>query len=232
MNPKANPVVDVGVSLRVDLTSGASIRQPLTFDRIGRLLGGRGLNVGYLFRHLPAGTDPLAADNILLFSCGLLTGTPTPAASRLHINALSPLTGLIGIPLMPFLHSDLRHLLSNTVPLTVLLLLLAGSNTKSPAIVLSIVLSGGTLLWLFGRPMIHVGASGLIYGLIAFLIVTGFLERRIIPVVISIVVGFLYGGTLVWGIIPGVQSHVSWDGHLLGAVAGGLVAGFVSRNSD
>jgi membrane associated rhomboid family serine protease len=79
--------------------------------------------------------------------------------------------------------------------------------------------------------MTHVGASGLIYGLIAFLLVSGFLERRIVPLVISIVVGFLYGGTLLAGIVPDLGSHVSWEGHLLGAVAGGLVAGLLTSRS-
>jgi membrane associated rhomboid family serine protease len=140
-------------------------------------------------------------------------------------------TGLIGIPLMPFLHADLKHLLSNTVPLTVLLLLLAGSNANSSAIVIYIILIGGALLWLFGRPMTHVGASGLIYGLIAFLIVSGFRERRLVPLLISIVVGFVYGGTLLSGIVPDFTSHISWEGHLLGAVAGGLVAGLLTKSS-
>lgn len=137
--------------------------------------------------------------------------------------------GLVGVPLMPFLHADFTHLLSNTVPLTILLLLLAGSKANSPAIVASIVLIGGGLLWLLGRPMTHVGASGLIYGLIAFLIVSGFLERRVLPLVISIVVGFLYGGTLLSGIVPDLGSHISWDGHLWGAVAGCLVAVMLTK---
>ena len=142
------------------------------------------------------------------------------------------LIGLVGVPLMPFFHADLNHLLSNTVPLTVLLLLLAGSKAQSWAIVTYIVLMGGTLLWLFGRPMTHVGASGLIYGLIAFLLVSGFLERRIVPLVISIVVGFLYGGTLLSGIVPDLGSHISWEGHLFGAVAGGLVARLLTKRSE
>ena len=141
------------------------------------------------------------------------------------------LVGLVGIPLMPFLHADLKHLMSNTFPLTVLLLLLAGSKAKSWAIVTYIILLGGAMLWLFGRSVTHVGASGLIYGLIAFLLVSGLLERRIVPLVIAVVVGFLYGGTLLSGIVPSLRSHISWEGHLFGAVAGGLVAGLLTKQS-
>jgi len=142
------------------------------------------------------------------------------------------LIGLVGVPLMPFLHADLKHVLSNTVPLTVLLLLLAGSKANSLAIVIYIVLMGGALLWLFGRPATHVGASGLIYGLIAFLLVSGFLERRAVPLVISILVGFLYGGTLLSGIVPDLGSHISWEGHLFGAVSGGLAARSVTKQRE
>jgi len=58
--------------------------------------GGRGFNIWYLYHHLPAGTDPLAPENMLLLSCGLLTGSSAPASARLHLNALSPLTGILG----------------------------------------------------------------------------------------------------------------------------------------
>lgn len=133
-------------------------------------------------------------------------------------------TGLLGIPAMPFLHANLQHIVSNTVPLFVLLILLAGSQANSSTVVIAIISLSGALLWLFGRPAIHIGASGLIFGLMGFLIVSGLLERRFVPLVISILVIFLYGGTLLLGIVPRLGSHISWDGHFLGAVAGGVVA--------
>ena len=105
-----------------------------------------------------------------------------------------------------------------------LLLLLAGSKAQSWRIVTYIVLLSGALLWLFGRPATHIGASGLIYGLVAYLILSGIREQRIVPMIISIVVGFLYGGTLASGLLPRLGSQVSWEGHLLGAIAGGVVA--------
>ncbi len=134
------------------------------------------------------------------------------------------LGGLAGILAMPFLHANLHHILGNTAALFILLALLAGSKARSWEIVVEVMLLGGLLLWLVGRPAIHVGASGLIFGLVAFLIVSGFLERRVVPLLVSVVVGFLYGGTLIWGVLPRMGSHVSWDGHLCGAIAGGIVA--------
>ena len=124
-----------------------------------------------------------------------------------------------------------QHILSNTVPLFVLLILLAGSRAESWEVVVLITLLGGLLLWIFGREAIHIGASGLISGLATFLILSGFLERRIIPLLIALLVGFLYGSVLVMGVIPRIGSQVSWDGHLCGAIAGGIVAFALARGS-
>ena len=140
------------------------------------------------------------------------------------------LHGLIGIPAMPFLHDGWNHLVSNTVPLFVLLVLLAGSRARTWEIVGAIVLLGGGLLWVFGFwGKNHVGASGLVFGLIMFLIVSGILERRIIPMFISALVAFLYGGTLFYGILPSAGEGISWEGHLYGAVAGVVVAYGLAR---
>ena len=139
------------------------------------------------------------------------------------------LWGTVGIVSMPFLHAGWGHLLGNTVPLFILLTLLAGSKARSWEIVAEIVVAGGVLLWIFGRNATHVGASGLIFGLVAFLIISGLLERRIIPLIVSFAVGILYGGTLIWGVLPGTDSQVSWDGHLCGVIAGGLIAWLLTR---
>lgn len=82
--------------LEVDLTSGNWQFSPLNEEIAQAYLGGRGLNVKFLYDQLDPQTDPLSPANILTLSCGLLTGTAAPAASRLHVNALSPLTGLLG----------------------------------------------------------------------------------------------------------------------------------------
>lgn len=138
--------------------------------------------------------------------------------------------GLFGIPFAPFLHDGLGHILSNSVPLVVLLVLMAGSRARTWATVAEIVVVSGVLLWLVGRGTsgevirVHVGASMLIYGLITFLIVAGFRERHLVSLGVAILVGFLYGTTLFFGVLPSVGSQISWDGHLCGAVAGAVVA--------
>jgi membrane associated rhomboid family serine protease len=139
--------------------------------------------------------------------------------------------GLWGIAFMPFLHANFPHLISNTIPLVVLLILLAGSRAESWEVVAFISILGGFLLWIVGRNADHIGASGLIMGLAVFLIVSGFLERRIVPLAIAFLVGFLYGGSVIAGVIPRIGSSVSWDGHLCGAIAGGLIALAVVRDS-
>ena len=132
--------------------------------------------------------------------------------------------GIVGIIAMTFLHADLKHLIGNTIPLVVLLSLLAGSRADSRKIVAFIILLGGLLLWLFGRSnSIHIGASLLVFGLATFLVVSGLLERRIIPLLISIIVVIMYGSTLIGGIMP-LQQGVSWEGHLMGGIAGAVTA--------
>ena len=77
-----------------------------------------------------------------------------------------------------------------------------------------------------------MGASGLIYGLIAFLIVAGFREGRMLALAVALLVAFLYGTTLLQGVLPfAVGENVSWDGHLMGAIAGAIVALTNSANS-
>jgi len=82
--------------LHVDLSAGVCHLHPRSGANLPVYMGGRGFNVSYLYKHLGADTDPMAADNILLVSCGFLTGSSAPAAARMHLNALSPLTGRLG----------------------------------------------------------------------------------------------------------------------------------------
>jgi membrane associated rhomboid family serine protease len=137
--------------------------------------------------------------------------------------------GLIGILTMPFLHGSFGHLLSNTIPLVVLLALMAGSRTNSLKTIVEIAILGGVLLWLFGRSSVHVGASGLIYGLSAFLICAGIFEKRLGAIAVAALVFLVFGTSLMWGLLPSFTRNVSWEGHALGAVAGVLVAFWQSK---
>lgn len=166
---------------------------------------------------------------ILLLAIWLvrLVDAATPFYSLVQ-HGLQPrsLTGLQGVVLMPFLHGSFGHVLSNTISLAILLPLLIGLR-KRPwmLVVLTSLLSGG-LLWLVGRSENHIGASGLVFGLIGLLIVNGFLRRSLLGVGVAVLVGVLFGGTLLSGIMPGGEENVSWDGHLCGFVAGAAIAYF------
>ena len=85
-----------GKILDIDLSGGKFTLSHYPTELIWKLLGGRGFNVWFLYHNIPEGIDPLGAKNILTMSCGVLTGSPAPTSSRLHVNALSPLTGLLG----------------------------------------------------------------------------------------------------------------------------------------
>ena len=133
------------------------------------------------------------------------------------------LTGLRGIPLSPFLHANLSHLLVNTLPFLVLggLVVLRGRRAFLGASLL-IILCGGTAVWLFGRTAYHIGASGLIFGYFGYLVARGWYDRSLWSILIALVTLFFYGG-LVWGVLP-TDAYISWEGHLFGLLAGILAA--------
>lgn len=139
-------------------------------------------------------------------------------------------TGLLGIIFAPFLHGNFYHLISNTIPVLALLLILFSFYPKIAwVVIIESVLIGGGLVWLFGRSASHIGISGLIYSLATFLIVAGIYKKDIKSILVSIAVLFAYGG-LVWGIFPG-KYWVSWEGHLFGAITGGVLAYFQFKKS-
>jgi membrane associated rhomboid family serine protease len=137
--------------------------------------------------------------------------------------------GLIGILTMPFLHDGLDHLLGNTVPLAVLLFMLATSRSNARRIVLGLIVLSGIFTWLIGISSPVVGASGLIYALTAYLITAGLHERQLISAATAVLVGVLYGGTLFWNLLPTAGKTVAWDAHLLGAAAGAVYAHLTLR---
>lgn len=137
---------------------------------------------------------------------------------------------LPGILLSPLIHGGIRHLFANSIPILVLGTSLFYLYPTSAWRVFSIVyLLGGLGVWLFARPVYHIGASGLIYGFIAFLFFSGVIRREVRSIALALIVVFLYGGAI-WGVLP-LESGVSWEGHLFGALAGTLCA-FLLRNRD
>ena len=143
--------------------------------------------------------------------------------------ALVPRTlrGLIGIFTMPLVHRDLSHILSNTFPLFVLMALLAGSRANSRRNVLLIIVGSGSLIWLAAHDGSYVGASALVFGLTGFLVASGFLEQRPVSLLISIVVGVMYGWTAIMGILP-LKKDVSELAHFYGLVTGVSLAYLMS----
>jgi membrane associated rhomboid family serine protease len=132
--------------------------------------------------------------------------------------------GLWGILFAPFLHGGLPHLMANTIPLIFLgwLVMLRGLG-QFFAVSALVMLVGGLGVWLFGQPgSIHIGASGLIFGYLGYLLLRGYFERSFTAILIAVVVGLLYGGAL-WGVLPS-RPGISWEGHLFGFLGGALAA--------
>lgn len=137
--------------------------------------------------------------------------------------------GVFGIFAHPLVHSGFKHLLANTMPLFFLTwCLFYFYRHIAPYIFFSIWIGCGMLTFLIGKPGWHIGASGIIYGLAFFLFFSGILSRHVPLIAIALLVTFLYGG-LVWNMFPQfVQTNISWEGHISGAIAGTLSAiGFI-----
>lgn len=141
---------------------------------------------------------------------------------QLNVFGIIPRTlpGLIGLFTAPLLHGNIYHLVSNTIPLLFLgSVLYFFYSSIAPAVFYRAYFWTNILVWLFGRPLsIHIGASGLIYGLAFFLIFFGIFYRDFRSLLISVVILLFYGG-IFYGILPS-DPHVSWESHLAGALVG------------
>jgi len=127
--------------------------------------------------------------------------------------------GMRGIIFSPLIHASFEHLAANTLPLFVLTFSLFFFYRKSAyAIFIFIYLLTGCFVWLFGREALHIGASGIIYGLAAFLFLSGILSHNVRLLTISMVVAMIYG-YMFWGIFP-IKPEISWESHLWGGVTG------------
>jgi membrane associated rhomboid family serine protease len=132
------------------------------------------------------------------------------------------LSGLQGLIFAPFLHGSVRHLLSNLLPLAVLSWLVMSEGLERYfRVAILVALIGGLLVWCFGRQYVHVGASGLIFGLWTYVLARAWYQRSILSVLIAMFAVVSYSG-LVFGFIP--VPGVSFEGHIAGAVAGGVIA--------
>lgn len=131
--------------------------------------------------------------------------------------------GAMGILFSPLLHADFSHLFANTLPLLILgSIILYFYRPIAFQIFFWVYLMTGVWVWAIGRDAYHIGASGIIYGFITFLFFSGAFRKDTRFLALSMFVVFLYGGTI-WGVLP-IKSGMSWESHLLGALAGLITA--------
>jgi membrane associated rhomboid family serine protease len=150
---------------------------------------------------------------------------------RLDYFGIKPrdIVGLRGIILSPFLHADFAHLLANTFPFVILGWLVMLQETSDFFLVsLFSMLFSGVGVWLFAQPnSVTVGASGIIFGYLGFLMFRGIFQRNIPSIAVSLLVFFLYGG-MIWGVLPS-NPHISWMAHLFGFIGGVWTARMMAK---
>ena len=136
--------------------------------------------------------------------------------------------GLRGVIFSPFIHSDIKHLFNNSIPLLAMLWSLYYFYSKIANKVLIIgLLATGLLTWSFARPSYHIGASGMVYMLVSFIFFSGIFRKFYRLIALSLAVVFLYG-SMIWYIFP-VEERISWEGHLSGFLVG-LIFAILFRN--
>jgi len=137
------------------------------------------------------------------------------------------ITGLRGIVFSPFIHSGLKHLFNNSVPLFILLTALFYFYRKiAYKVLLYGILLSGLLTWVIAREANHIGASGIVYLLFSFILFSGIFRKYNRLIAVSLIVIFLYG-SMIWYILP-IKEEISWEGHLSGFIFG-LVFAFIYR---
>jgi membrane associated rhomboid family serine protease len=139
--------------------------------------------------------------------------------------------GLLGILTSPFIHADLEHLFSNALPLIVLSwLLFTGYRKIALESFAWFWLLTGVWTWCLGRPSYHIGASGVVYALMSFLFFSGLWRRDNRSMALTMLVITMYGG-FIWGIVPLSNSHISWEAHLSGFLAGLVLSWHFRKNN-
>ena len=138
------------------------------------------------------------------------------------------LDGVDGVLWAPLLHGGLGHVASNSVPLVVLgVLVFTEGVPRWWSVTAAVALIGGALTWLFARPALHIGASGIVFGYMGYLLAAASGSRKLRSIAIALGVGLGCGGALLFGRIP--RPGVSWEGPLFGLVAGGATAAVIHR---
>lgn len=150
--------------------------------------------------------------------------------ANLETNGIVPrqVDGLDGVVWSPLLHGPWQHLIGNTVPILVLgWLVMAGGLRQFVAVTALVWIVSGLGTWLIGAPATHIGASGLAFGWLVFLLLRGFFARSFAQILVAVLL-FAYWGGMLWGVLPG-QHGISWEAHLFGAIGGLLAAWLVAR---
>ncbi|MCB5907853.1 rhomboid family intramembrane serine protease [Streptomyces pinistramenti] len=162
----------------------------------------------------------------------LLEGVDTVSGHALDTFGIQPrdLGELADVIPAAFLHFGFGHLAANTLPLLLLgfIAALRSGVRRFLGVVLLIILTSGLGVWLTAAPHSNTaGASGVVFGLFGYLLVRGFIDRKILDIGIGAAVAVLYG-SIVWGALP-TDSGISWQGHLFGLL-GGVLAAFAFRS--
>jgi membrane associated rhomboid family serine protease len=156
------------------------------------------------------------------------------AGERLDRHGIEPrdADGLTGVIAAPFLHSGFDHLVGNTLPLLVMGFAIAlGGLARVLAVTAIVILVSGLGTWLVaGSGTVHIGASGVVFGYGAYLLVRGIFNRNLGHLLVGVLVALLWGGALLGGLVP--QEGISWQAHLFGAIGGVVAARALAPDRD
>lgn len=171
----------------------------------------------------------LAVPLLIMWAVECLNFVAGGSLDRFGIVPRSP-DGLAGIVFAPFLHASFTHLIANTLPyLTLGWIIVLRRTGDFVWVSLLAALAAGIGTWLVAPAnTIHIGASGVVFGYLGFLLSRGYFERSLSAILQSILIGVVYGG-LLWGMLPG-QSGISWQGHMFGFAGGVAAARLLAQN--